>query len=77
MAAEANMASPALGALVLGLFLVQFVEIGVQDDGSVQFNLHERSVDGDFLMVPFTNRLEVTALGRLQRVKGTMILVIF
>ena len=77
VAAEADVTAPTLGSLVLGFLLVQFVKIGVEYNGSVQFDLHERSVDGDFLMVPFTNRLEVTALGRLQSVKGTMILVIF
>ena len=58
MSGKANMTTTALGPLVLGFLLVQFVKIGVKYNGSVQFDLHERSVDGDFLVIPLADRLD-------------------
>ena len=77
MTAEANMALASLSPLVFGLFLIQLVEIGVKNDGSIQYHPNKRPVNGDFLTVPLSHRFKVTTLSRLQSVKRTMKLVIF
>ena len=74
MSAKANMSAPALGSLVLRLQLVDFVQVGIQNNDPVQFHYNARAIDRDLLMVPLTGRFEMTPLGRLQFVKGAMIL---
>ena len=57
MAAEAKMSTPTLCPLVLGLLLVQFVQVGIQYNSSIQFDLHEWAIDGYFLLIPFPDWL--------------------
>ena len=68
------MTTPALSPLVLGLLLVDFVQVGIENLHPVEHNLHARTVDRHLLVVPLACRFEMTALGCLQLVKGAMVL---
>ena len=74
MPAKAKVPTAALGALVLGLLLVDLIQVGVENLHPVKHDFDARSVDRDLLLIPLSRGLEVSALGCLQFVERTMIL---
>ena len=74
MTTKTEMASSPFDTLVFRVFLCQFIQIGIQDGGAIEFNQNLGAMNRDFLVVPFTRRFEEAALGWLQFVEGAMVL---
>ena len=54
--------------------LFRLRNIGVNDHRSVQFDLHPRSLNGNFLVVPLANRSLITAMSGDHSVNRAVIL---
>ena len=63
MTAESDMAFAALRSLVLRVGLINFIKVGLHNDGTVKLHFHLRSIDGHGLLIPLPNWLEMTLLG--------------
>ena len=76
MTTETDVPTAPLDSLVAGVLLFQFIEVGLGDYGAVELDDDMRAVDGHFLPVPFSNRLEKAALGSFQLIDGSVVLCV-
>ena len=75
MAAEAEVTGATFDAYMFGIFLGQVIEIGFVDHGAVELDGDFVSINGDYLLIPLTDRFEMAFFSRLQGVESAVELV--
>ena len=57
------MAFTSLRSLMLRLGFINVIEVGLHYNRAIQLHFYLSTIDGHYLFIPLTNRLEMTFLG--------------